>query len=75
MIILVGIIVVAVVGWLLWRTVQKSALPEVPTDTASIGAEISGAATGNPADSLPQTNPFESKTNPFEGAYNNPFGE
>ncbi len=70
---MVGIVVVAVVGWLLWRTAQKSALPEAPTDITNIGAEISGAATGNPADSLPQTNPFESKTNPFDGAYQNPF--
>lgn len=27
----------------------------------------------NPVENLPKTNPFEAETNPFEGAYKNPF--
>jgi len=41
----------------------------------SIGATIySGVAESNPAEKLPETNPFtNTKTNPLDGVYTNPF--
>lgn len=70
-----GAVLVLAVAWWLWSAKQRITPPELPEPTSDVGADISAGATGNPADALPQTNPFETKTNPFDGAYQNPFGE
>lgn len=37
--------------------------------------KISKPAEINPIQNLPQSNPFEVKTNPFKDGYKNPFGQ
>jgi len=46
------------------RTVQQNTL----------GGTISDALPQNPAKKIPETNPFAPQTNPYKGAYTNPFG-
>ncbi len=54
-----------------------SAVPqkiEQPSD-AGLGGTIFEQAQPNPASNLPSTNPLKAGTNPYEGAYQNPFGQ
>lgn len=37
--------------------------------------KIAKPAEINPIQNLPQSNPFEAKTNPFKDGYKNPFGQ
>ena len=46
--------------------------PAGEKEAREAGDIISGQVQ-DPAEKLPQTNPFEAKTNPFENAYENPF--
>ena len=83
--IIIVVIILAVTGvyfWKKYRTFQPSgketpavgeklSIPkeEIP---ASFGAQIYEQVK-NPASNMPKTNPFETKTNPFEGVKTNPF--
>jgi len=53
-----------------WQSQKTPPLPPQPPKE-TVGQEIGG--TVNPAEKLPETNPFKTKTNPFENVYKNPF--
>jgi len=81
------IIIVAVLaaGW--WWFNKKSAAPPggegtisnsaEATQNGSLGASIYNNVSGdiNPADKLPEANPFAADANPIKDAYQNPFGQ
>jgi flagellar basal body-associated protein FliL len=77
--ILAIIVILAIAaGVYFWKFYKK---PELPTPVPSVKTEEPQSLGGsiseqvqNPAEKLPQTNPFkEIKTNPFEGKETNPF--
>ncbi len=75
--ILIAVIVVVLViaGFLLWKykfskTATSSQIPAI--SSVDVGKDISNKIV-NPT--LPQTNPFSAKTNPFTGVYKNPFSK
>lgn len=43
------------------------------TTNQSLGQDIYNKTVKNPSESIPQTNPFEQKTNPFQNLKTNPF--
>ena len=60
-------------------TPSPSAVAPSPTPeavvTESLGGEIYNKSQNPTENSIPQTNPFETKTNPFKDAYVNPFAK
>lgn len=81
------IIAIATIGFFVWQKYYKAEPAPTPSPVATekpqtLGGEISEQVQ-NPAEKLPETNPYEAKTNPFEEAktnpfediYKNPFGE
>ena len=71
------LIVVALGFYLIWRYSQKSGEPKV---APTLGEQVSGQVQ-TPTQSVPNVNPYEAETNPFEKAnplkniYKNPFGQ
>lgn len=71
-----------VAGVYVWKQYKLKTAGEAERAAASFGEEIYDKIK-NPAENMPKTNPYETKTNPFEGAktnpyeniYQNPFGE
>lgn len=81
------IIIIFAAGFFAWQKYYKAEPAPTPSPVATeklqtLGGEISKQVQ-NPAEKLPQTNPYEAKTNPFEETktnpfedlYKNPFGE
>jgi len=87
--ILIGIILFLVLAGILYFifVAPKETVPRIPSQEPptplekeqGLGGELY-EKTGNPAQNVPETNPFKEvetnplqKTNPFEGGYRNPF--
>ncbi|MFY9493393.1 MAG: hypothetical protein WAP55_02880 [Minisyncoccia bacterium] len=72
------LIVVALGFYLIWRYSQKGG--EEKTSAPTLGEQVSGQVQ-TPTESVPNVNPYEAETNPFEKAnplkniYKNPFGQ
>lgn len=66
--IIAGAVALLVVVLLVYLYVGQSSSP---ADTQPTNASVS-ASIETPADTIPETNLFEAKTNPYEG-YENPF--
>lgn len=84
--IIAGIVVVliAIAGYYYWQKYYRKVAPiETVKPPQTFGEQISKQAVTNPAEKIPQTNPYKAKTNPFEevktnpfqGGYKNPFGQ
>ena len=72
--IILALIVIA--GLAVWLSQKKSAVPAftgAPENEAGLGGDIYNQVSQNPAENLPETNPFKAEINPFTGAYKNPF--
>mgnify|MGYP001605559261 CR=1 FL=1 len=74
--IIVAVVAVAAVGYLVYKYKFKPAELNAP---ATLGGQISDQIQ-NPADAIPdanpydtKTNPYEAKVNPFRDTYQNPF--
>lgn len=80
-IVLVVVVVVAIAAAVIWYVVgQKpsapAGLPEQAGQAPGVGADIyNKVAPTNPAAQVPDTNPLKANTNPYSGAYKNPFGQ
>lgn len=86
---LVVITAIAAAGFLYyWFATQREVVPPPPAlpeitpleEEKGLGRELFEKS-GNPAQKVPETNPFKNvqtnplqSTNPFEGGYRNPFG-
>jgi hypothetical protein len=85
---LVGVVVLAAIGAVVYFATQKKGADIVPPATtgeqpkagqdvqsSSLGGTIYDKVEGvsNPASNMPQTNPFETKSNPYSDSYQNPF--
>mgnify|MGYP001562584772 CR=1 FL=1 len=68
--IIVAVVAVAVVGYIVYRYKSKPAELNAP---ATLGGQISDQIQ-NPADAIPDANPYDAKTNPYEAKVN-PFGD
>jgi len=83
--IVIMVVVLVAAGIYFWKKYQKFQMPEkevpVPREEASAPEKEVPASFGaqiyeqvkNPASNMPKTNPYETKTNPFEGVKTNPF--
>ena len=70
----VVVIIVLAVGIYYWRyrvwpNETKTMTTQVP---ATLGEDIAGKVV-TPADKIPNTNPYQANTNPFENTNTNPF--
>ena len=71
------VILIVIVGGYLWFKYKDKTAPEAGTE-ATLGEQVSDQ-TQTPTDSVPNVNPYEAETNPFEKAnplkdiYKNPF--
>lgn len=76
-IILAIIILIALGGFYYWQKYYKISAPLQPTAEApkTLGEQIISETITNPAETIPQTNPYEAKTNPFEEVKTNPFSD
>lgn len=52
---------------------QKMEEKAAPAGTSGIGGQIFEQVQQNPAEKLPETNPFEKEINPYKSGYTNPF--
>lgn len=69
-IVLALIIIAGLAVWFIQR--QKG--PVAPgASEAGLGADIYSQVSQNPAEKLPETNPFKAETNPFKAVQTNPF--
>lgn len=67
-------------GYFVAKKLQKPTVSPLEEQTPGLGGELYEQVQ-NPAEKLPETNPFQvetnpleqAKTNPFEGLYKNPF--
>ena len=71
------IVVLIAIGFFVWWKYYRPApvpAPAVPTaeEPQTLGGQIYEQVQ-NPAERLPETNPFEAKVNPFEEAKTNPY--
>ena len=77
--VVVGLLVLMGLLWFIYseEPVLEPATEQQPDRAQQLPAdELSDSIseqTANPAEKLPETNPFNAQTNPFEGAYENPF--
>jgi hypothetical protein len=69
-IIAVVVVAVATIAWLIF--VKKPA-DESTIVSSGFGGQLFDDIRQNPADKLPETNPFGKDLNPYEKAYANPF--
>ena len=69
---LIGTVVLVVVAYFGWRAQQAPTLVDIEgIGDLDLGTRVSDAS-GNPVGNLPETNPFETASNPFN-IYENPF--
>lgn len=76
--ILIVVVAIAVIGWLYIKnpavlTQFFSQKPASVDMSSGFGAQLFDKVQQNPAEKLPEVNPFNKDVNPYEGAYNNPF--
>ncbi len=77
LIIAVTVLALAAVAWLIF--IRKPSLTNnkagngTAVEPSGLGGQLYGQVQQNPADNLPETNPFEKDLNPYKGAYVNPF--
>ncbi|MBI5306197.1 hypothetical protein HZB04_01245 [Candidatus Wolfebacteria bacterium] len=71
------IILIALGGFYYWQKFYKVSVEVKPAIEApkTFGEQISGETITNPAETIPQTNPYEAKTNPFEEVKTNPYSD
>ena len=75
-IIIVIVIIVIIIGGYLWLNgISNKDLVEVPEEEQTLVDQISNSVnTDNPVSDVPQTNVFETETNPFkDDGFKNPF--
>lgn len=74
--IVLAIVLVAVIAVAAWFWGAGMA-PKAPSDAAGsgLGSDLYDKAAPNPAQNLPETNPFKAETNPFKDVQTNPFGQ
>lgn len=75
---IIAVILIVALGFFVWwKYYKKASLPVPTTPTATTTPQTLGGQiyeqVQNPAEKLPQTNPFEAKVNPFEEAKTNPY--
>ncbi|KKR52185.1 MAG: hypothetical protein UT90_C0023G0003 [Parcubacteria group bacterium GW2011_GWA1_40_21] len=70
----VAVVVIIILGAVFYFTATKYRImnTQEKTDNASLPASPQGQV-HNPAERLPDANPYDAKTNPFEEAKTNPF--
>ena len=76
-------VVLVVLGLVVWWFVTRPATQQpggnVAGSTTSapsgLGGQVYDQIQGAKTTELPKTNPFEAQTNPYKGAYTNPFGQ
>lgn len=75
-VIIVGVIILAVLvlaGFYIYQSGQWRTKEEVKKEgPVSLGEQIYGQVQ-NPAEKIPETNPYKAQTNPFEETKTNPF--
>lgn len=72
-IIIVVIIVLLIIGgYFVYKKYWPTPSEPVREETVSLGGQIYEQVQ-NPAEKIPETNPYSAKTNPFEEAKINPF--
>ena len=74
----IALIIVAMGVWWYLQTPVIAPTESVPaaesvTNSEGLGSQIFEQTTQNPAQAIPDTNPFASGTNPFADTYVNPF--
>ncbi|MEK7634430.1 MAG: hypothetical protein AAB396_00890 [Patescibacteria group bacterium] len=69
----IAVILIAIGGYYYWQKYYKIAPASTAEAPQTFGEQISEQAITNPAEKIPQTNPYEAKTNPFEKIKTNPF--
>lgn len=83
-IIIIAVVVVVAAAAIYWLIIKKpSIVPPsgqkageqvaAPAGASGIGGQLFEQIQQNPAEKLPETNPFEKDINPYKGAYTNPF--
>lgn len=78
-IIIVIVVIILTAVFFIWQKYYKNQapsqlLPATKEEPQTLGSKISEQIE-NPAEKLPQTNPYQTQTNPFEEAETNPFKE
>ena len=79
LIIVIVVIIIVAVGMYFWLSGEGESPTEIntvekPQEEQTLGEQISGGATDNPASEVPQANVFETETNPFsDDGFKNPF--
>lgn len=82
-IIIIAAVVVAVAA-IYWLVIKKpSTIPffgqkagekvTAPAESSALGGQIFEKVQQNPAEKLPDTNPFQKDLNPYKSGYTNPF--
>ena len=71
---IVLVAVIAVAFWFWGRNGLQSGAPST-TQGSGLGSDLYDKAAPNPAQNLPETNPFKAEINPFKDAQTNPFGQ
>ncbi|MDO8470846.1 MAG: hypothetical protein Q7S63_02605 [bacterium] len=74
------LITAVVAGYFILKKLEKPQISPIEEEQKGLGGELYEQSQ-NPAEQLPDTNPFQvktnpldqAKTNPFEGLYKNPF--
>ncbi len=75
--IVLTVIVIALVVCAFWFWGRGGVPTSAPSGAkgSGLGSDLYNKAAPNPAQNLPETNPFKAETNPFKGAQTNPFGQ
>lgn len=72
--IILGVVLIIVVGLVVWFiTDGNKSADNSSTIGTGLGADIYGQVAPNPAENIPDTNPFDKETNPFKAVETNPF--
>lgn len=73
-IIAVVVIILTAAGYFIWKKYKaQPAAPAAPKiEESGLGSQLYEEIK-SPTENIPETNPFEAKTNPFEEAKTNPF--
>lgn len=81
-VIAVAIVVAAGVWWFVTRPspapapAPRGTLQKIESSKdAGLGGQIYRRTQANPAAGMPDVNPLKAQVNPYEGAYQNPFGQ
>ncbi len=85
-IIIIAVIVVVAAAAIYWLVIkqlsttppfdqkaEESAAPTESFESSGVGGQFFEQVQQNPAQKMPETNPFQAEINPYKGAYNNPF--